>query len=29
MGFNFEILMIGIPQIKDLFKQMIPPDFRY
>ena len=26
-GFNFGDLMIGIPQIGDLFKQMIPPDF--
>ena len=28
-GFNFGDLMIGIPQIGDLFKQMIPPDFEY
>lgn len=28
-GFTFGDLMIGIPQIGDLFKQMIPPDFEY
>lgn len=28
-GFNFGDLMIGIPQIGDLFKQIIPPDFEY